>query len=729
MNLAGRLTSLRSLATIRQGQCNLYGKAKFIRALSASQRLRDSASIDRNRPRSDAPRESRGPRSSFSASQRFEKDENRGKKNRSRRRREVKPVPARKLVLPDMGLTVGQLAALGNVPINSVYRCARELDDSIMDSTSILSPALAELVTEGLCLNLIFQPQTVPLITRGSSSDALDERRMPVVTVMGHVDHGKTSLLDALRSSDVAKHEVGGITQSVAAFQVPIKSKEENSGATTTHFATFIDTPGHAAFKKMRANGTVATDIVVLVVAADDGVMPQTIESANLARAVNVPIIVAINKCDAPGANPDKVRYQLLDTLDLNTEQLGGDIQCVEISAKTGHHLPRLLEAILVQAEILDLRSNPKAKAAGICLESRVDRAMGSIATVVVRSGTLKKGDHLAFQSPKALRGDLFGHVRSLLDRNGEQRTEAKPGVAVGIMGVRDPIPPGAEFCVERNEKAARAKSKEMLAKNAEAIATIQLANSLCTQTETVVEQTREDDEGTKGSEVEDGQVGSKVRSVVVLIRADMKGSADAVAQCLQPLSTTEYPLRVIEAGVGDVTEADIVRVAASRQAKGCEDEPFIVAFNVRARDAVQNHANRAKVTILSHNLIYHLEEDLKQCLSKIQNELKTVDVTLGQAGVVRIFEEGKIAGCTVRDGQLSVGDRANVLRFPDLNSGKTEREVVFSGSINSIKQFAKSVRSVKKGTECGISIDAWSDFRAGDLIESVASRKMSEVS
>lgn len=729
MNLALRLTRAPFSFTAQYAQRNLNNSARLVRALSVSARLRGSAGNDRKHARSDVSTEHRATRSSLSGHQGLGGGESRSKKNRSRRRRQAKSVPPRKLVLPDWGLNARQLAALGNISTDSVYRCARELDESITNSTSILSPALVELVTEELRLNLIFRPQTLPLLSSDSLLGESSERRMPVVTIMGHVDHGKTSLLDALRNSDVAKHEVGGITQSVAAFQVPIQSNREDGNANNAHFATFIDTPGHAAFKKMRANGTVATDIVVLVVAADDGVMPQTVESANLARAASVPVVVAINKCDAIGANPDKIRYELLEALELNTEQLGGNVQCVDISAKTGQNLPRLLEAISLQAEILDLTSNSEAKAAGICLESRVDRSMGSIATVVVRSGTLKPGDNIVFQSPQALQGDLFGRVRGLLDRNRKQVREAKPGAAVGVIGVRNPIPPGAEFCVELNEKAARAKSKDMLVNNAGAVGTLELANSLCAKTETFEEERSEGDVSDEQPETIGGQAKSKVRSIVVLIKADVKGSADAVAQCIQPLSTTEYPLRVLEAGTGDVTEADIVRVAASRQAKDCNDEPFIVAFNVRVKNAEQRQANHAKVTVLSHNLIYHLEDDLKERLQKINDELKTVEVSLGQAGVVKVFEEGKIAGCWIQDGQLSVGDRANVLRLPDPVTGKSNQQVVFSGCIDSIKHFAKSVRAIKKGSECGISMDGWSGFIAGDRIESVASKKMSEVS
>lgn len=557
---------------------------------------------------------------------------------------------------------------------------------------------------------------------------------MPVVTVMGHVDHGKTSLLDALRKSDVAKHEAGSITQSVAAFQVPIGTSD-TAAPSENSFLTFIDTPGHAAFKKMRANGTVATDLVILVVAADDGVMPQTVECAQLAKAANVPVIVAINKCDAPGADPENVRYQVLDKLGLNPEQLGGEVQCVDISAKTGHNLPELLEAVSLQAEMLGLRSNLASRATGICLESRVDHGMGSIATVVVRSGTLRPGDHVVFQSPRALRGDLFGRVRGLIDSKGEALKEAAPGVAAGIVGVREPIPPGAEFCVESTEKAAKARSKQMIAKNLEAIETIELANSLCKQREA---DGGDGDEGGSDQKEITGEQGmdvnisagdGRIRSILLLIKGDVKGSADAVAQYVQPLGTEQYPIRIIDAGVGDVTDSDVARIAAIRQAKGNRDELFIIAFNLRVKEHTVRMARLAGVTVLSHNVIYHLEDDLKERLGTIHDEFKLVEIAVGKAAVVRVFEEGKIAGCSVEDGEVSVGDTANVLRYADPDTGNMQREVVFSGTVNSIKQFAKSVRSVKKGVECGIGLDGWTSFLAGDHIQSIVTKKASDVS
>ena len=649
------------------------------------------------------------------------------KTGRNKQRRPPRETPPRKLILPELGLSSKQLAVLANVRDDLVFKSAKELDESTRNSATVLTPALIELVCEELNLNVEFSSQTLPLLQENQLSKESLHPRMPVVTVMGHVDHGKTSLLDALRKSDVADHEVGGITQNVAAFRVPIdgNSREEAH----SQFATFIDTPGHAAFKSMRANGTIATDLVVLVVAADDGVMPQTVEAGNLARAANVPVIVAINKCDMPGADPERVRYQLLESLGINTEQLGGDVQCVDISAKNGTNLPQLLEAISLQAEMLDLKSDPSARGAGICLESRLDRAFGSVATVVVRSGTLKPGQHVVFQSPKALRGDLFGRIRSLIDINGTQLDVVEPGVAVGLIGLRDPIPPGAEFCVEVNEKAARAKSQEMLARNVEATVTIELANSLCAEREEKLADAAQvppllDSLGAPDSDTavaEDDAVG---RVIAIIVKGDVKGSADAVAQCVQAMEIARYPIRILEAGVGDVTEMDVKIASAPGRAKGNNEKAMIIAFNVRVKENEKRLAKRAGVVVLSHKLIYHLEDELKQELEKIYNLDRVVEEPVGSASVVRVFEEGRIAGCSVKDGELSIGDGARVLRLPDAKTGVTEPEVVFSGTIESIKHFAKAVRSVKKGSECGIGLMDWASFESGDIVQSVKDKQ-----
>lgn len=654
---------------------------------------------------------------------------NRKRSQASRRRRRTEP--PRGVVLPDIGLTSQQLGALAGFPEGRIFQCAKELEESVYDAQSVLPSAVVELVTEELGLNMRYSQQSEPLISESGKNAIMHEAsevRMPIITVMGHVDHGKTSLLDALRNSDVAENEAGGITQSVAAFQVPINAESDSAGSGDTKFATFIDTPGHAAFKKMRTNGTVATDIVLLVVAADDGVMPQTVEAANLAKSANVPVVVAINKCDRAGADPDRVRYELLERLGLNTEQLGGDVQSVEISAKEGTNLPQLLEAIALQADMLDLRTLSDTLASGVCLESRVDKSLGSIATIVVRMGTLKKGDHLAFQSPRALSGKLYGRVRSLIGSDGGQVSAAGPGVAVGVCGIRETIPPGAEVCAMKTERLARSKSDQIIAQNEAAIATIELANSLYAEITTKREEEEKKKLLEKGidpataidAELEQEKPDGKPASLVVLIKADVKGSADAVAQCVQAISSAEVPIRIVTAGVGEINETDLQIAGATRKVKGNHDNFMIVGFNVKAKDTVLKTARQAGVAILQHSLIYHLEDEIKDMVATMVADQQVTEEQLGGALVVKIFEDGAIAGCKVDEGQLSVGDTARIMRLPDKDSLQSVRHEVFMGKVSSIKHFAKSVRFIKQGNECGVSLEDWKDFRAGDQIECI---------
>lgn len=650
--------------------------------------------------------------------------------SRRRRRRRPRPEIIKQFVLPEMGLSPDQLAALTDTTVSNILKHANELSDSSYDNMTLLPPTVIELITEELNLPVKFSPQIVPLSSDEAPTTSHVHRRMPVVTVMGHVDHGKTSLLDGLRESNVAQKEIGGITQSVAAFRVQIQNKDsQNDTKQDQRFATFIDTPGHAAFKEMRANGALATDLVVLVVAADDGVMPQTIEAARLARSANVPIIVAINKCDLPGADPERVRYELLDKLELNTEQLGGDIQCVEISAKTKQNLPDLLEAIMAEAEVLDLGTDPSANASGVCMESRVDKALGSIATVVVKNGTLKMGDIVVFQSPKALHGNLFGKVRSLVTSDMQRVKEAGPGIAVGIIGIKEPIPPGSEICVMPSEKLAKATSAKMIANNTEAMGTIEQANDilkdqkekelLSGEAEGKLSTTgKEDGDMTQYSDEE------KRRSLIILVKGDVKGSADAVAQCIRGLHTPEIPIKIIGADVGDVNDIDVRIASVTHKNKKNDDKTIIVAFNVRMKDSIVKVAKREKLDIISHSLIYHLEDELKEIVEKMKIENDGIEKVIGKAEVMRIFEDGKIAGCSIADGVVTVGDMTKVMRFPKGDDSEMIREAVFEGEIESIKHFAKPIKSAKKGTECGLSLVGWEDFKSGDQIECIIIEK-----
>lgn len=647
--------------------------------------------------------------------------------------------PARHIVVPDAGMTPSQLAALANASVDAVWRCAAELEGSVTDTTTVMAPALIELVVEEMDLRLVLRPQRVPFPSQRKAKRTGDQypRRMPIVTVMGHVDHGKTSLLDALRKSNVAEREVGGITQSVAAFKVPIGlaaalDSSDGGHAEEQQFATFIDTPGHEAFTAMREHGTVGTDIVVLVVAADDGVMPQTVEAIDLARAAGVPIVVAVNKCDRDGARPDRVRYQLLELANLNTEQLGGDTQCVDISAVTGLNLKELLDSIILQSDMLDLRADIEAPAEAICLESRSDRSLGSVATVVVRWGTLRVGDSLVFRSSTALSGELHGRVRSLLDSGSSTCREACPGNAVGLVGLRSAVAPGAEMIVVPSEKAAKALSHSMVARNAEAMATLEMANAVEKERAAAalqrshLSQTDGDASGTvqavggSGPEEDGEEFAEQVPAVNVVIKGDVQGSADAVAQCVQALSTPLSPIRVLSSGVGDVSDADVQLASATSKVKGNHDDAVIIAFNVRVVESAKRHARRAGLDVLSHSLIYHLEDELEARLSRGVKSRESTEELLGKASVVRVFDGGAIAGCTVDDGLIAAGADGRVLRFPTDGSGSSAREEIYTGTIESVKHFAKSVRSVSKGSECGVGFAGWSKFAPGDVIESV---------
>lgn len=655
------------------------------------------------------------------------------RRNLSLRKRK-RHTPLRTYTLPDVGLTSAQLAALADASPKLVLRCAKQLDSNVRDEYSVLSPAVVELVVEELGIHIAFNPQTVPLLPVGTESGANTITRAPVITVMGHVDHGKTSLLDALRNTDVAKHEAGGITQSVAAFRVPIGPKDDKST-----WATFIDTPGHAAFSSMRANGAIATDIIVLVVAGDDGVKPQTIEAARLARTCDTALIVAINKCDKPSVDPDRVRYQLLQDADINTEAIGGTVQSVEISAKTGAGLPELLEAISIQAEMLELKCDDQEAGRGICLESRVDRSLGNVATVVVRSGKLRKGDFVAFYSGMLLQGEPYGRVRLLITSSGEQVSEAGPGAAIGIVGVKQTIPPGCEVAVMKNERMARSKADDIAKRNAEAIGTIEQANRLIAEKEERVgkptkvanasgsEATRAQTEENQGEENQDMEnevedVSKKGRQVVLVVKADVKGSADAVAQCVQRLGDEKVGIRVVSMGVGEVTDGDVQVASVGKKVKGSKDECVVIAFNVRIKDSVEKAARVAGVKIVQHDIIYHLEDQVRSLIENIKDKMTVKEEIVGKADVMRVFESGAIGGCRVDDGSLTVGSAVKIMRFPEDWEEDRIRQEVFRGEIASIKQFADSVKQVKKGSECGIGIKDWNGFRKGDEIVAITS-------
>ncbi|MCW8305624.1 translation initiation factor IF-2 [Acidiphilium sp. PA] len=499
-------------------------------------------------------------------------------------------------------------------------------------------------------------------------ADADLRPRPPVVTIMGHVDHGKTSLLDALRSTSVAAGEAGGITQHIGAYQVTLPSGER---------MTFIDTPGHEAFTAMRARGAQVTDIVVLVVAADDGVMPQTIEAIRHAKAANVPIIVAINKIDRPDANPTRVRSELLQ-YDIAVEEMGGETQDVEVSALKREGLDRLQEAILLQAEILDLKANPDRSAEGAVIESRLDRGRGPVATILVQKGTLKQGDIV-------VAGTEQGRVRAMLDEHGKPVTSAGPSVPVEILGMSGVPSAGEAFVVVEDEGRAReiAEFRQRRQRETNAVAGAAARGTLDQMLARI-------------------QAGEQ-KEVALLIKADVQGSAEAIQALVTKLGNDEVRVRVLLAAVGQITESDVQLAKAS--------DAIVVGFNVRANAQARALSNRDGVDIRYFSIIYQVADDIEKL---VKGKLAPVhrEKFLGYAEIRQVFnitKTGKVAGCYVTEGLVKRGAGVRLLR---------EGVVVHQGELSQLKRFKDDVREVARGYECGLSFAGFGDIREGDVVE-----------
>ncbi|KXV47285.1 translation initiation factor IF-2 [Gluconobacter albidus] len=492
--------------------------------------------------------------------------------------------------------------------------------------------------------------------------------RAPVVTVMGHVDHGKTSLLDALRTTDVAASEAGGITQHIGAYQITAPSGKK---------ITFIDTPGHEAFTSMRARGASVTDIVVLVVAADDGVMPQTIEAIKHAKAANAPIIVAINKIDKPGANPNRVRQELLSH-EIVVEEMGGDTQDVEVSALKRTGLDKLEECILLQSEMLDLRANPDRVAEGVVIESRLDRGRGPVAAVLVQKGTLRRGDIL-------VAGSEWGRVRAVLDDRGRQLKDAGPSMPVEVLGLTGVPGAGEPFVVVENDARAREISEFRQRKIKDKEAASQVAAR-----------------GTLDQMLARIQAGVQ-KEVALLIKADVQGSAEAISATVQKLAHEEVAVRVLNASVGQITESDIQLAKASNA--------IIVAFNVRATTQARELAQREGVDIRYYSIIYQVADDVEQ-LVKGKVAPKHREKFLGYAEIRQVFnitKTGKVAGCYVTEGLVKRGCGVRLLR---------DNVVIHEGELSQLKRFKDDVKEVARGYECGLSFAGYNDLREGDMVE-----------
>ena len=491
--------------------------------------------------------------------------------------------------------------------------------------------------------------------------------RPPVVAVMGHVDHGKTSLLDALRKTDTAAGEAGGITQHIGAYQVRTAEGDR---------ITFLDTPGHAAFSAMRARGANVTDLVVLVVAADDGVMPQTIEAINHARAAKTPIIVAVNKIDKPGAKPQNIINELLQH-EIVVESLGGETQVIEVSAKTGQGLDHLIEAILLQAEVLDLRANPDRTAEGVVIEAKLDKGRGPVATVLVKRGTLKRGDIV-------VAGSSFGRVRALINERDEQLAEAGPSEPVEVLGFDSPPSPGDAFAVVENDARAREiteyRERQRREKTIAPVGAVSLIDMM--------------------SKLAD----KKVKDLQLIIKGDVQGSTEAIVSSLEKLSTDEVRARIIHSGAGAITESDV------QLAKG-SNAP-IIGFNVRAGKQARDLAEREGVEIRYYAIIYDLIDDIKGVMSGMLAPIQR-ETFLGNAEILEVFDitkVGKVAGCRVTEGRVQKGARVRILR----------NDVVIQemGVLSTLKRFKDEVNEVVVSQECGMAFNGFQDIKAGDFIE-----------
>jgi len=490
--------------------------------------------------------------------------------------------------------------------------------------------------------------------------------RAPVVTIMGHVDHGKTSLLDSIRTTDVVAHEAGGITQHIGAYQVVTPAGNK---------ITFIDTPGHEAFTAMRQRGAQVTDIVVLVVAADDGVKPQTVEAINHAKAAGVPMIVAINKIDKQGADPQRVRTELLSQ-EIVVESLGGDTLEIEVSALKKTGLDKLLEAIALQAEVLELTANPERPAEGVIVEAKLERGRGPVGTALIQRGTLRVGDLI-------VAGSAYGRVRALIDDHGAQVKEAGPSVPVEVLGFDSAPEAGDQFAVVENEARARELTDYRMRERRKRIAVAGARGSL----EQMMSQLKE----------------SGAQEFILLVKGDVQGSVEAIVAALEKLGTDEVRARIVHAGVGGITESDVGLAATSGA--------VVLGFNVRANSQARVAAERDGVEIRYYNVIYDLVDIVKQAMSGMLAPTRKENF-LGNAEILEVFaisKVGKVAGCRVTEGKVERGAHVRLIR---------DNVVIHEGKLSTLKRFKDEVREVTAGQECGMAFEGYQDMRAADVIE-----------
>ncbi len=596
---------------------------------------------------------------------RKKKNDNRGRRNyeQSAPRRNVVDIHA--ITYTD-GITVGELA-------EKIGRQSSEIIKMLfMEGKMVtINSALEDEMVELVCISYDIEPTKVKereedsLEVEETSDASLLQERPPVVTIMGHVDHGKTTLLDTIRRTKVAAGEAGGITQAIGAYQVEVSGRK----------VTFLDTPGHEAFTAMRARGASVTDIAVIVVAADDGVMPQTREAVDHAKAAGVPIIVAVNKMDRPDANPDHVKQEMAD-LGIMPEEWGGDTIFVPTSAKKGEGIEELLETILTVADVKELKADPTAIASGSVIEAKLDKGRGPVATLLVQNGTLRQGDPVVV-------GTCFGKVRKMIDENGHELKEAGPAAPVEIIGLNDVPAAGDLFRNFTDEKEARAIADRRKRRKIEADRRKTSAMSL------------ED----LSSQIESGEI----KEIPIIIKADVQGSAEAVRSSMEKLDVSGVKVNVIHATAGAITESDIMLANASKA--------MIIGFNVRPDATIRKKAEEDGVEIRLHNIIYKATEEMELAMKGMLEPVYE-EVVIGQAEVRETYKASKIGtigGCMVTDGKLTNSCGVRLIR---------DGIVVYTGKLGSLKRFKDDAREVLAGYDCGITIQNYNDIKIGDLIE-----------
>lgn len=573
------------------------------------------------------------------------------------------------------GITVKEFAELIGVKLSEVIKKFIELGYMATANQPVDMDA-AQIVADGFGIKVeVVGVEEEPSLEETPVDETKLQPRPPVVTIMGHVDHGKTSLLDAIRETKVAEKEAGGITQHIGAYKVNLKGKE----------ITFLDTPGHEAFTTLRARGAKVTDVVVLVVAADDGVMPQTIEAINHAKAANVPIVVAINKIDKPEANPAKVKNELAE-YNIIPEEWGGQNIFVEVSAKKRIGIENLLEMILLQAEVLDLKADPTRLAKGTIIESRLDRSRGPVATVLVQSGTLRTGDVF-------IAGTTFGKVRALIDDTGKRIESAGPSTPVEVVGFAELPQAGDTFVVMEDERKAR----QIALLRQQKLRAQELAKKAKLTLDGVYTQIKE----------------GQLKELNLIIKADTQGSQEAIKKAVEAITHPEVKVRVIHAAVGGINESDVLLAAASNA--------IIIGFNVRPEMKAAQTAEREGVDIRLYNVIYDAVEEVKRSLEGLLAPTLKEKI-LGRAEVRQLFhisKVGTVAGCYVIDGIISrASDGIRVIR---------DNIVVYDGKIASLKRFKEDVREVQSGYECGIHIENFNDIKVGDILENYIIEKIAQ--